>query len=395
MKPNALLSNPSLAVVILEGFFARLGFGVITFALPFYALSLGMSFTEIGVLASLRLVAAIALKPVMGVAADRFGKRTIYLWSIGGRAVVGVLFVFATTPWALFAIRLLHGVTTAARDPVSAFLIAEHGDEKRMASAFGWYSTAREVGAALGYVVAGGLLTWTSDNYAAAFLFAVGTSVVAFGFVAWLVRETRAGDSGDDASDDSTPAQRTESGAWWDYALLGILVALTGSMLTGLFPIIATEFAQLTKAETGVIFAASTLAIIFSAPIFGWLADHVSRALVLSLRSVLNAGSSVIYALAPGFAGFAVARLADEAGKAAFRPAWGALIADVSRAGARNKRGRKIAYLDTAQSVGEALGPVIGGALWQHVSIYALFGARFALAIVAEMVSIWVLRRRR
>jgi MFS family permease len=394
MSFQRIITNPSLTVVILEGFFARLGFGVITFALPFYALQLGMSYAEIGVLAALRLVAAIAFKPIMGAAADRFGKKRVYVWSIAGRAIVGVGLAFASTPAALYAVRILHGVTTAARDPVSAFLIAEHGDEKRMATAFGWYSTAREVGAALGFLIAGLLLTWTQDHYPTVFLFAVVTSVVALVLVAWLVRDSRS--NADDVNtkvenNTDTSDSRTR---WWDYAALGVMMALTGSMLTNLFPIIATEFAHLSKAETSVIYSLATLVIVFSAPVFGWLADHFSKGLVLSFRSVANAGSSIIYALFPSFGGFVAARLIDETGKAAFRPAWGALIADAARSTESHRRGKKIAYLDTAQSVGEALGPVLGGALWQWLNIYWLFGVRFALALVTEVFAVWVLRRR-
>ena len=44
-------THPGLAVIIVEAFLARLGFSVITFALPFYALSLGMSLGETGLLA--------------------------------------------------------------------------------------------------------------------------------------------------------------------------------------------------------------------------------------------------------------------------------------------------------------------------------------------------------
>ena len=389
-----LTRNPSLTAVIAEGFIARLGFGVITFALPFFALSLGMSYTEVGVLAALRLVAAVIFKPLMGIAADRYGKKKVFLWSIAGRCVVGVLFVFATTPWALFLIRFLHGVTTAARDPVAAFLIAEHGAEKRMATAFGWYSTARELGAALGFLVAGLLLTWTNDHYPSVFLFAVATSIIAFVIVARYARETRT--VADDTESKPNPDNdEGEAGKWWDYACLGVLMALTGGMLTQLFPIIATEYAHLSKAETSVIFALSTLMIVFSAPIFGWLADTFSRTLVLSLRSLANAGSSVIYALFPGFAGFMTARLIDEAGKAAFRPAWGALIADTARKSEKQQRGKKIAYLDTAQSVGEALGPILGGLLWQHLGIMWLFAARFILAVIAEIFALWVMRRHR
>ena len=36
-------ADPVVRAVVIEGFFNRLGFGMVTFALPLYALELGMS----------------------------------------------------------------------------------------------------------------------------------------------------------------------------------------------------------------------------------------------------------------------------------------------------------------------------------------------------------------
>ncbi len=391
---TTLTRNPSLSAVVSEGFFARLGFGVITFALPFYALSLGMSITEIGLLASLRLVAAIAVKPLMGWAADRYGKKQVYVWSIAGRCVVGMLFALATTPWALFVVRGLHGVTTAARDPSSSILIAEHADENKMASAFSWYVTAKEIGSALGYLIAGVLLTLTHDHYTTVFLFSVLTSVAALVIVVRYVRNER----------EPVPVKPNEAAvpdpdlspnrAWTEYAFLAVMITLTGSMISNLFPIIASQHAGLNKAQISVIFTFSTLAVVFAGPFLGWFADNISRNIVLSLRSVANTLSSVLYMYLPGFAGLTAARLVDDVGKAGFRPAWGSLIAEISALYGKKRRGRVIGYMDTAYSLGEAIGPVLAGLLWDSYGIFWMFAARFGLSLATEIYAVWLMRFR-
>jgi len=392
---NKLKTNSSLSIVILEGFFARLGFGVITFALPFFALSLGMSFTEIGILAALRLIAAIIFKPFMGWCADRYGKKNIYTWSIAGRVIVGLLLVFATQPWMLFAIRFFHGITTAARDPAAAILIAEHGDQNKLATAFAWYGTAREVGAAIGFLIAGFMLTLTHDNYPITFIFAVATSIIALIIVLLFVNEHRTTDKTRDTQDTTDSQTQSQKISWIEYALFGLMAALTGSMVTNLFPVIATEIGQLSKAETSVVVTASTLVIVFAGPWFGWFSDHISRGLVLSVRAAANAASSILYLIAPNLAGISAARICDDAGKAAFRPAWGSLMAGVAKSHDRNKRGKTIAYMDTAQSIGEAFGPVIAGLLWDYAGIVWLFTARLLLSIATEIYAITILKQHR
>ena len=66
----------------------------------------------------------------------------------------------------------------------------------------------------------------------------------------------------------------------------------TAEMLNGLFPILATEYAGLSPAQAGIVYAVSTLATIFSGPVFGWLSDNVSRKLVLMVRGAANTLSS-------------------------------------------------------------------------------------------------------
>jgi len=152
---RAVRANPTVAAVSAEGFLTRLGFSMVSFALPLYALSLGMGIAEVGLLYALRTATVIVVKPVMGWAADRFGRKRTLVAAVALRCLIGLLFAFAGRPWHLYALRILHGTMTAARDPSATALIAEHGDKRKMASAFAWNTTARELGRSFGYGVAG------------------------------------------------------------------------------------------------------------------------------------------------------------------------------------------------------------------------------------------------
>ena len=127
--------NPSLTAIVVEGMLSRLAFGLISFALPLYAYrELGMSLTQVGLLASFNSMVAIGLKPMMGSLADRFGLKRGLQTAIGLRSLVSLLLAFAAFPWQLFAIRGLHGVSISMRDPSVHALIAEHGGKKAIAS---------------------------------------------------------------------------------------------------------------------------------------------------------------------------------------------------------------------------------------------------------------------
>ena len=398
---NALINiraNPTLAAVSAEGFLTRLGFGMVSLTLPLFALSLGMSLAEVGFLYALRSISVIAIKPVMGWAADRYGRKSTLIVAVVLRCFIGLLFVFATQAWHLYALRILQGAMTAARDPSAAALLATHGKQKTMASTFAWYSTARDVGRSFGYGAAG-LLIELTGGYRPVFLIAFLTSCLALVTVLKYVTEAPPIES---SSPDPAPQQpRAQSvrdlmplyAKLLPFAGFGLMVASSAEMMQGLYPVLATEYAHLTEAQAGLAVSASSVAILVAGPLFGWVSDHVSRKLALGARSVANTASSVLYIVAPTFAGFMVAKVVDDAGKAAFRPTWGAILAEVSEINPQH-RARTITFVDSASSLGEVVGPVVAGLLLAVIGIPGMLGARALLALATEAHALWVFRKR-
>ena len=394
--------------IVAEGLLSRLSFGLISFSLPLYARHLGLSLSEVGVLAALNSAVAIALKPLFGSVADRFGLKRTYLTAISLRSLVSLAFGFAGAPWQLFAIRGVHGIAVSMRDPPANALIAEHGGEKSVASAYAWYQTAKTVAGSLSRAIAGILLTVTADNYALIFFVAFALSMLPLLVVNRYVSErSESHDRTDNRGSSSAleaELQSAESSApapiqatrgrpkVLPFVGLGFLIASTAEMLNGLFPVLATEYAGLSKAQAGVIYTVSTLAIIVSGPLFGWLSDNVSRKLVLTVRAAANTCSSILYLVAPTFAGIAAAKIVDDVGKAAFRPAWGALMAEVSSYDKAN-RARTMGWMSMGEDAGAALAPIVAGLLWSTWGIGAMMGVRVALAMATEVYVVLVTRR--
>jgi MFS family permease len=383
-------ADPAFAAIVAEGFFSRLSFGLISFALPLYAYQeLGLSLTAIGFLASLNLGVAIVLKPFMGSLADRIGMKPSFTVAIALRSVVSLLLVFATLPWQLFAIRGMHGVSIALRDPSANVLIAEQGGKKAVASAFAWYQTAKSLAGTLGKAGAGVLLALTASSFSAVFVIAFLLSALPVLIVARFVREPKSGgDSSavavrqaDEERDAPMPPPRM-----LPFAGVGFLISGTAYMLANLFPILAVEYAGLSTAQAGLVYLIAPV-VILTGPLFGWLSDNVSRKLVLSVRSVANVASSVLYLVAPNFAGVAVARAVDDLGKAAFRPAWGALMAHVAGFD-RRRRARTMASMSAGEDAGEFAGPILAGFLWSTWGVPVLLAVRIGLAVVTEIYTL-------
>ena len=396
MKSGPRADTLALAAIVAEGFLSRLSFGVIGFALPLYAYHLGMHLSEIGLLASINLVVAMALKPAMGVLADRIGLKPSFTAATALRSVVSLALAFVSSPWQLLTVRSVYGISQSMRDPALNALLAEHGGQKRIAAAFGWYSTAKSVGGSLGSAVAGILLGLTASNYSLVFIVAFVLSILPVFIVGRYVQETSTTSESSGRRPEPVGAEpgtgfpgqnitgSASSRVIFSYIVLGTLISGTAQMLRGLLPILATQYAGLSEAETGIVYTASTVVVTFSGPLFGWLSDNVSQKLVLMVRGIANTLSSILFVALPNLAGITLGKVVDDVGKAAFKPAWGALMADVSSL-EKKRRTQIISLMCLAEDAGEVGGPIVAGFLWSVWGVPVVLGVRILLALITEI----------
>jgi len=394
--------SPSLLSLLAEGFLTRLSSGVIGFALPLFAYrKLGLNLTETGVLLAMNVTAEQLFKPLMGWLADRIGLKRALTLAIIGRSFAALAYALSGSAWQIYSARFLHGVAESLREPTVNALIAENAKEKSVASTFAWYNTAKQTASAIGKTASGFLLAMVADNFSAVFLMAFALSILPVIVVALYVREpegsagTTTGNTG--KSEPELPnLPRDPSGSNSDapagtsifsYAMLGFLISCTAQMIANLFPVLATEYAHLTEAQTGLIYAVTVVVVIVAGPAFGWFADNVSRKLALTVRGLANTISSALFFFTPTFPGLAAGSVIDAAGKAAFRPAWGSLMARVSRVD-RKRRAQVIGHLSLGEGLGEMVGPILGGFLWHTWGLGVMLGARVALAVIGEIYAL-------
>jgi MFS family permease len=282
------------------------------------------------------------------------------------------------------------------RDPSVSALIAGNAKKKSVASAFAWYTTAKMSAGSLGKGLGGLLLGLTAQNYSAVFFIAFALSLAPLLAVSRYLNEPedRSVAEENDSPDlpDSDEEFKGKRPAIFPVAFLAFLIASSALMISNLFPLLATKYAGLSAAQAGLIYMIAPLVTIIAGPAFGWLSDNVSRKLVLMARGVANTFSSAMFFFFPTFSGLAVGNAVDAMGKAAFRPAWGAVMAQFASFD-RRRRARTMSYLSLGEGLGETLGPLLGGFLWDAHGVGVMLGARVALAVVAEIYAGYIMNR--
>ncbi len=389
-------SRSALLALAGEGFLSRLSSGVIGFALPLYALELGLGFAEISVLISLNLIIGIALKPLAGPLVDRIGSRVSSTVALGARSGLYLLFAFAAGPFALYAIQGARGVTKAARDPALYSLLAVTGGKKRVARTFGWYQAAKGSAGSLGHAVAGFLLALSAGGFGLVFAAAAAIAFLPCVLLPLFVPAAHgappARPNSSSPSDNATAGARKR--ALLDLAPFmgfGFLVSASSRMIRRMMPLLLVEYAGLAASEAGVLYVFAAFIPLVAAPLFGWFYDRISPAVVLQARSALNAASSLLYIVSPTLAGFAAGKLLDKSGTSAFGPAWGALMTQASSADP-SRRASRMAMMTAAEDAGTVSGPILAGMLWSAFGPVAMLSVRLGLSLASGVYTLFLVR---
>lgn len=150
--------NPVLSALMAEAFLSRVSGGLLKTAVPLYALLVfGMDITAIMGLVLIQNVVPLLLRPVFGTLADKYGKKRVFMISLGIRSAVGILYAVATLP-LLFLISLIRGLADSAKGPSASAMIADNTDEKNIAKAYGFYTTTKSTSGGIGEAAAAFLL---------------------------------------------------------------------------------------------------------------------------------------------------------------------------------------------------------------------------------------------
>ena len=130
---------------------------LITPALPEIVADLGVSKARVGLLVAAATAPGIVLAPVMGVLADRFGRREVVVPCLVVFGVSGGLASFAPSFGPLLILRMLQGVGSAGLINLAVVIITDHWDGPERARMIG-RNTAALTSAIVVLPAAGGLL---------------------------------------------------------------------------------------------------------------------------------------------------------------------------------------------------------------------------------------------
>lgn len=366
---------------------AMLGVASVTPAFPRIATALHTPPESVGLLVSAFTLPGAIFTPVLGVAADRFGRKTILVPSLLLFGLAGAACGLARDFHLLVGLRLLQGIGGASLGAINVTLIGDLYTGRRRTTAMGYNSAVLSVGTAV-YPAIGGALATVAWYWP--FFLPIAAVPVSL-FVLVVLDSPAAPAAGSLRSYLRSAAAVMARGDVVVMFLAGLLtfVLIYGAYLTFLPFVLERAFAA-TPLGIGAVFAAASVATAVTSVGLGRIAARAGeRRLVLT-----------------GFALYAVAMLAMPHAATVWQQVvvvmvFGAanglsipsILTVLSGAAPDQYRAAVMSVNGMLLRLGQTLGPLLAGAAYATVGLRAPFHFSAALAAAMLVPLLWTVRR--
>ena len=370
-------------------FFGSVAFVFLNFGLPIYAKSLGADAVEIGGMYTAFTLTMLLIRPVVGWALDRYGRRWFFTFAFLFYALAMYTFSGANSLGDFYLARFLQGIGASLMWVSARTIIADlttTGDRGRQ---MGRLTSVSVQGGMLGGFYGFTLIGMLPIAEAWQIAFA-GYAVAALGgFVisVWRVKETAG--STDTAAGDLPPIKL-------EPLLIRLLLIVTlsnfaSALIEPIYLIYLQDKFDLSIWSLAFAFFPAGIVFAILPNYSGRWADRYGRAPLIATGIATAGVVSLLLPWMPEIIWVAVVYTLFAAGWATASPAEDALLGDMTE---ESNRGRIFGYKEAAAGVGAAFGPLTGGVIYEYLAAELAFAVNGVLLIVtATLVWHWFGRR--
>ena len=365
-----------------------LGFGFLWFALPIYSRILGANALEIGGMFSVFSLTIALLRPMIGIASDKLGRKFFFIAALVCYSASMIIFSMANNIIELYAGQIVSGIGSAMMF-ISAYTMATDlaGSNER-----GKLVGRIDESVARGYIVGGivGFILFSNlpRNIGWQIIFSGYALSAAVG--AWLgwkrILETK-------------PTEKSQANGERSISpriiKLMVIVFFTSAFIGMITPIFIIFLQDKFTSNIGILIWAiipGAFVGAFLRSYFGQLSDRFGRSQIMALGLAGAGISSFLLPGLPGIVWLAIFWALESAGWAMAGPAEEAMVADLT---GHQKRGTGYGLYTFVSSVGASVGPLAGGWLYDSVGRFMPFYLNGVVLLTGALLVLLLLGKNR
>jgi MFS family permease len=365
-------------------FLVSLPFAILNFVLPIYGREIGADAVEIGMFFSACSFMIVLMRPIVGLAVDRYGRRPFFVTGLTGYALTMVVLALSKQVVGIIAARVIQGFSSAFLWLSIQAAVADVADSDDRAQAFGSINQVSSQGSTLGAVVGGVLLLSGSSitsNWAVLFLI-YGTMGA---FASWLAFRHFP-----ETNPQKHLRSRQQEPIVWSrsWVLLLVVAGIAGASWAMVPPIIMIFLQDKLSAglfEVALAFAPSALIWAMLPRKLGALSDRYGHKTLMTVALTFAALGLLLVPYLESLVGLTVVWAILALCFATSANAEQALVVLLT---GKTQHGASFGIYKLAAGVGAIAGPLVSSLLYQHVDQAAPFIVNFLLLIACAVV-IW------
>jgi len=365
-------------------FFIAIGFSI---CIPFLSLYLyqdrGLSMTMVGIIILVGGLCSAVSQALGGVLSDRFGRRPILLIaaliSILLYSGLAVLIGISASVWAI-AIAYIAGrsMLTTTRPVISA-MVADYTSKEKLTEAYGILRIGANIGWAAGPAIGGYLATFLPYGW----LFGIAplTCGIVSLIIFFFIRESSHG-MGRGAGFRSMLAIANDRN-FLVFAVISLLLFIVMGQMVSTLSIFTVDMLGFSTAQFGLLLTLNGLIVIFFQYPMTLALKRLAKFRALMLGSLLYAFGYLSLGWITQFEWALVAMAVITGGEIIHAPVSLAVIGELSP---QDQRGRYMGLYGLSQTMGMAIGPLLGGVLidafpfnpeliWMPIALIAFIAA--------------------
>jgi MFS family permease len=340
-------------------FLWSLPFTYLYFALPIISKAFGASALEVGGLFTVFTLATLLMRPLVGWAVDRFGRKQFLVSALLIYTLAMLVFAFADSLGWLYAARFIQGVGSAFLWTAVNTIVADLTASAERGKAQGRLIEITTRGGLVGVLVAIILMTIFPQD--------VGWKIVMSGFAVLTLVSAVLARKSVPVTQPTTSVNTEVKPVSRQLMKLLAVVLITGvpeAMLAPIDLVYLQDKVSAAPMPLGWAFFPGALVAAFFSARLGALSDRFGRAPMMALGL---AGSGLLYLLMPGLpslVALAVVYVLSCIMWGISEPAETALVSELI---GEDRRGMAYGLYDFVESLGFAIGPLLGGWLYDAV----------------------------
>ena len=372
-QSNKKLFTAAYIILMAVNLVTSMGYSMTATLISMYAVSFGATLGVAGILGGIYSLAALIVRPIGGLASDRFNKRKLCLifslltsLSLAGYALAWNIHI-------LFLFRILHGIAFGVSSTASIALVSEFIPKERMGEGLGYYGLGQVLSQVCGPII--GIYVRDRLGYNAMFLMISLLTLIIMGFLSVMRYEP------------NEKLQVERNGPSFRLSHLIAIECLAYTLIGGMFSLgngIVNAFLLLIGEERGIpgiaLFFSVNAVVLFGVRIFiGRIADEKSLTIVTNISLILTALSMLLIGGARSLPIILVAAVIKAVGQGGGQLSL--QLACIKKVDP-TRVGIAVSTFYIGADIGQSIGPMLGGQMSDWL------GYSWMLVVIAAIVAL-------